>query len=87
MDKKLKFLVLITIIVLGTVWFLSVEKDKFRKEELSHIGQKLKADTMRDCLHKSGYRTAEEADPETLKACRLLADAKWQEAKIMNESH
>jgi hypothetical protein len=84
MSKQYKFLLLIFIIILGSIWFFSVKKDNFRKEELSHIGQKLKADTMRDCLHERGFKTAEEADPETLKACRLLADEKWEEARILN---
>ncbi len=84
MSKQYRFLLIITIIVLGTIWFLSVKKDDFREKELSHIGQKLKADTMRDCLHEKGFKTAGEADPETLKACRLLADEKWQEAQTLN---
>ncbi|WP_154806471.1 hypothetical protein [Sulfurovum lithotrophicum] len=86
MTKLYKFLLLITIIVLGTIWYFAVKKDNFRTEEVSHIGMKLKADTMRNCLHKAGFRTAEEADPETLKKCRILADEKWQEAKELNEN-
>ena len=86
MTKLYKFLLLISIIVLGTIWYFAVKKDNFRKEEVSHIGQKLKADTMRDCLHKKGFKTAEEADPATLKKCRILADEKWQEAKDLNEN-
>ena len=41
---------------------------------------------MRDCLHEKGFKTAEEADPSTLKACRQLADEKWQEAQVLNEN-
>jgi len=84
LTKLYKFLLLIVIIGLGSVWYLSVKEDKFREEELSNIGLELKADIMRDCLHKKGFKTAEEAAPETLKACRLLADEKWQEAKVLN---
>ena len=86
MTKLYKFLLLIAIIVLGSIWYVSVKKDNFRKEELTHIGQKLKADTMRNCLHKKGFKTAEEADPSVLKACRQLADEKWQEAQVLNEN-
>jgi len=86
MTKLYKFLLLITIIGLGSVWYLSVKEDKFRKEEVAHIGQRLKADTMRECLHKKGFKTAEEADPKTLETCRRLADEKWQEAKVLNEA-
>jgi len=84
MTKLYKFLLLITIIGLGSIWYLSVKEDRFREEELSNIGLDIKADIMRNCLHKKGFKTAEEADPETLKACRLLADEKWQEAKVLN---
>ncbi len=86
MTKLYKFLLLIAIIVLSTVWYVSVKKDDFRKEEVSRIGSELKADIMRNCLHQKGFKTAEESDPSTLKACRQLADEKWQEAKVLNDN-
>ena len=84
MSKQYKFLLLITIIALSSIWYISVKKDDFREEELKHIGQKLKADTMRDCLHEKGFKTVREADPKSLKECRLLAEKKWQEAHTLN---
>jgi len=39
---------------------------------------------MRNRLHEKGVKTVREADPKSLKECRLLAEKKWQEVHILN---
>ncbi len=76
MDKKLKFLLLISIIILGSIWYLSVKKDSFREEEVSLLHKKFIQDTVNACLQKKGVEAKE--------ICRKEAKEKWDEAVIMN---
>jgi len=81
MSKQYKFLLLISIIVLVSIWFLSVKKDTLRKEEVSLIKKEFFADTVKQCLQKEGDNTV-----ETQKKCQEETEKKWEEALILNNA-
>jgi len=87
MSKQYRFLLIISIIVLGTIWYLSVKKDDFREEELSLLHKKFLEERVNTCLQKNsvkGEKKSSQATSEVRKECTKEAEEKWEEALILN---
>jgi hypothetical protein len=87
MSKQYKFLLFITIIVLGTIWFLSVKEENFREKEVSLLHKKFIKERVNECLQKHGVSTDDkhsQANLEVRKKCTKEAEEKWEETLILN---
>ena len=87
MSKEYKFLLVITIIVLGTIWFLTVKKDHLREEEVSLVRTTFLQQKVKLCLEREGGQQEKQGSASIREKCHREAEKKWEEALILNDAN